>query len=77
VGIQPYPPGPIEKRIRKVGDMIRALLDKIPKGPPIDPADFPLGPREGKEHKGSCWDAHGKEGKTHEQWKEEEKKSEN
>jgi hypothetical protein len=57
--IQPLPPGPIEKRVRQLEDMIRALINKLPAGgPPIDPADFPLGPREGKEHPGECEDAH-------------------
>ena len=45
---QPPEPGAIEKRIRKLEDLVANLLSKIPKGPPVDPKDFtPFG--EGKQ----------------------------
>jgi len=73
VGIQPDPPGPIEKRIRKLEDMIRALINKLPAGPPtpeeVEDIQTSLTPfRERKEHPGECEDVH--KDQSHEEWEE-------
>ena len=65
---QPYPPGPIEKRIRKLENMVWALLNKIPKGPPIDPKDFtPF-----SEGKHDCKKVHPE--MSHKKWEEKQEK---
>ena len=59
--------GPIEKRIRKLEDMVWSLLDKLPKGPPIDPKDFPP-VREGHD----CEKAHPEQ--SHKEWEKSQEK---
>ena len=66
MGIQPDPPGRVGKFLQQLEAKVDLLLQKLG-GPPIDPADFPPGPREEKEHPGDCSKAHRLQ--THEEWK--------
>ena len=71
--IQPYPPGPIEKRIRKLESMVWALLNKMFSSEPMTPEEAEdiksslTSIRETKKHPGkTCSQAH--PGTSHETW---------